>query len=181
MQDLKEKADNELVSAFQKTKNDVYFEDLFRRYQDIVYSKALSFTADPEAAKDLTQEIFIKVYLNLKNFRREAKFKTWLYRIVVNHCYNYLTRRKEHLPLEEEKETPKVSRQEDEQVKADRLGIQQALEKLDPKDRMVLLLKYTDGYPYKEIAKMLSISESAAKMRIKRAKKKFAEVYKNGG
>lgn len=178
MKDLEKLSDSELVRAFKVEENDVYFEELFRRYKDKVYFKASSYAAREELAEDLTQEIFVKVFLGLKKFREEASFSTWLYKITANHCYNYLSRRKrDDLSLEPEKLGPSLSRKKNLETEID---VQSVLAKLDPEDRTILVMKYSEGYTFGEISKILGISESAAKMRAKRAKNKFSKLYHGG-
>ncbi len=176
MEKLKEKSDQELVGLFKETKNDACFEELFSRYKNKVYSRCLNFVGNNEDAQDLTQEIFVKTYFNLKKFKGESSFSTWLFRITSNHCYNFVTRKKPvGISLEREEIEKHVGiRDKDRSIKID---VQKALLKLSPEDRIVLVMKYIDGYQYKEIAKILNIKESAAKMRVKRAKEKFKKVY----
>lgn len=84
--------DEEIVELVLKGETELYAE-IISRYQNKVYSTAYSYTRDHEEAKDLTQEIFIKLYNNLENFRNKANLSTYLFRIAVNKCIDW-TRKK---------------------------------------------------------------------------------------
>ena len=84
--------DEEIVELILKGETELYAE-IISRYQNKVYSTAYSYTRDHEEAKDLTQEIFIKLYNNLENFRNKANLSTYLFRIAVNKCIDW-TRKK---------------------------------------------------------------------------------------
>src|SRR6266852_418838 len=96
-------ADTNLVRAVQAGATEAYGE-LVRRYQDRIYTVISGMVADREDALDLTQETFLKAYMGLGHFRREAGFYTWLYQIAVHLCIDYSRKRKrrqEPLPLDE--------------------------------------------------------------------------------
>jgi RNA polymerase sigma-70 factor (ECF subfamily) len=136
-----------------------------------------------EEAQDLTHDLFIKVFYNLSKFQNKSSFSTWLYAVTYNHCLDYLNK-KNKLPLENEERlldiTPDSSIEEIEDseifaLKAEKLKI--AMERVDSKDRMILLMKYLDESSIKDIATVLQLSESAVKMRINRAKRRILDVY----
>jgi RNA polymerase sigma-70 factor (ECF subfamily) len=85
--------DEELVSYIIKGKTEL-FSVIVDRYQTKVFSTVFNYTHDHEEAKDLTQEIFIKLYNNLQNYKNKASFSTWLYRIAVNRCIDWTRKRK---------------------------------------------------------------------------------------
>ncbi|MDD4834961.1 MAG: sigma-70 family RNA polymerase sigma factor [Lutispora sp.] len=84
--------DEELIELILNGKTEL-FSELINRYQNKVYSTAYSYTRDYEEAKDLTQEIFIKIYNNLNSFQNKSQFSTYLYRVAVNRCIDW-TRKK---------------------------------------------------------------------------------------
>ncbi len=84
--------DEELIEKILNGKTELYGE-IINRYQNKVYSTVYSYTRDYEEAKDLTQEIFIKIYNNLPNFKNKSQFSTYLYRVAVNRCIDW-TRKK---------------------------------------------------------------------------------------
>jgi RNA polymerase sigma-70 factor (ECF subfamily) len=87
--------DEEIVSYIIKGKTEL-FSAIIDRYQLKVFSTALNYTHDHEEARDLTQEIFIKLYNNLQSYKSKASFSTWLYRIAVNRCIDWTRKKKLH-------------------------------------------------------------------------------------
>jgi len=176
-------SDEELVSEIIKTKNSELFAVLYDRFAPLVYNKCLGFAKNKVEAEDLTHDIFIKLYIKLKSFKGTAKFSTWLYSFTYNFCVNYVQRdaykNKEQVNEEAiEKRSAVADEVSDEdifQLKAEKL--QQVLTLIDPKEKMILLMKYQDDLSIKEISEALEIGESAVKMRLKRAKEKVMETY----
>ncbi|MFI1743430.1 RNA polymerase sigma factor [Thalassobellus sediminis] len=177
--------DEELVDGIVKNNDTLLFEILYDRYSMLVYNKCYGFAKDEDEAKDLTQDVFLKLFVKLASFKGKSKFSTWLYSFTYNHCVNYVTRNTakkfekqsvdytdlENLSDEEEDDTSFLS------MKVDKLKV--ALELISPEEKMILLLKYQDSLSIKEIESALGIGESAVKMRIKRAKDKLVTVYTN--
>lgn len=184
-------SDDELVGRCKKefpyeTKS---FEILISRYQDKVFRKALGFVKNAEEAKDLTQEVFIKVYRGLPSFRGTSTFSTWLYAITVNTCVNHvdkLRRRPWWWLAEDIDEAIEDSVEEEEMF----LAIHQTLERAELRQRVgeilgtiseplrqALLLRYFEELDYAAIAKRLGIRLSATKMRVKRAREEFRQRY----
>ncbi len=176
--------DEELVQFIIHNGNTSLFGILYDRYGQKVYQKCLGFAESRDAAEDLTQDVFVKLYLNLKSFRGEAKFSTWLYSFTYNHCVNYsksiLRRQRDNVELQEE--TLYVSTADEEVTDEEIFSLtveklQEALGLIDPEDKIVLLMKYQDDKSIKDIAQLLELGESAVKMRLHRAKKKIVELY----
>ncbi|MDC8003511.1 sigma-70 family RNA polymerase sigma factor [Aureisphaera galaxeae] len=176
--------DEELVSKIVATKDSELFAVLYDRYAKLVYNKCLSFSKSKEEAHDLTHDIFVLLFVKLKTFKGKSKFSTWLYSMTYNFCVNYVQREKKK---REEKilvtdsigdyEKAQVSDLELFSVPAETL--EKALNLCKPEDKMILLLKYQDELPIKEIATALGLGESAVKMRINRAKARIIEIYKS--
>jgi RNA polymerase sigma-70 factor (ECF subfamily) len=139
--------------------------------------------------KDALQDIFLKILLNISNFNFKSKFSTWIYSITYNHCIDVI--RKEGKLISNEKdieEDHKLITKVDEieekmllQIKVKRL--EEILDSIPVSDKAILLLKYQGGMSIKEISDILAKSESAVKMKLKRAKekclKKYSELYNN--
>src|SRR4030042_293981 len=70
------------------------FEELVQKYQREVYGLACRMVSDPEEAKDLAQQAFLQAFVHIRSFRQDAQFRTWLFRIAINQCYNFLKTRK---------------------------------------------------------------------------------------
>lgn len=177
-------SDEDLVEAIVSTNNTLLFEVLYDRYARLVYNKCYGFAKDEDEAKDLTQDVFLKLFVKLASFKAKAKFSTWLYAFTYNHCVNYVTRntaKKFEKQSVDYKDIENLSDDYDEDdnsflnMKIEKLKV--ALELISPGEKMILLLKYQDFLSIKEIESALGIGESAVKMRIKRAKDKLITVY----
>lgn len=176
--------DEDLVNVIVKDNNTLLFEILYDRYATLVYNKCYGFAKDEDEAKDLTQDVFLKLFVKLASFKGKSKFSTWLYSFTYNHCVNYVTRntaKKFEKQSVDYADIENLSDDEDDtsffSMKVDKLKV--ALELISPEEKMILLLKYQDSLSIKEIESVLGIGESAVKMRIKRAKDKLVTVYTN--
>ena len=134
-----------------------------------------------DEAEDLSQEVFIKVFMQLKSFRSEAKFKTWLYTIIYHTCVDYLRKKKKnmHQVISDKLSTELEDVIEAEEVDKESLhnALELLLEQITPEEKLLLLLKYKEKQPLQTIITTLNISESAAKMRLLRAKEKINKLY----
>ena len=139
-----------------------------------------------EDAQDLAQDVFVKVYFALRRFRGESTFGTWVQRIKVNHCLNYLRRDRgknfldvEDPALEAEAELA-VAAEADARVQArdQRQAIRAVLDELPDTLRVPLVMRDLDGLSYQEIADELGLKLSAVKMRIKRGREEFRRLYR---
>lgn len=183
LNNIKDQTDEDLVKAIVKTNNTLLFEVLYDRYSALVYNKCYGFAKDGDEAKDLTQDVFLKLFVKLGSFKEKSKFSTWLYAFTYNHCVNYVTRntaKKFEKQSVDYRDIENLSEDEEDdnsflEMKVDKLKV--ALEMISPDEKMILLLKYQDFLTIKEIESVLDIGESAVKMRIKRAKDKLVTVY----
>jgi RNA polymerase sigma-70 factor (ECF subfamily) len=132
---------------------------------------------NPQDAEDLTQEVFLRVYRNLASFEGRSSLKTWIYRIAINTCQNEIRRRKRRpQPAEADIQTlanylPSAITTESEWQKLNmRNQLSTAFAQLRPEEFDILTLRDVEERPYTEIAEILSINLSAAKMRAKRAR-----------
>jgi len=174
--------DDFLIKEIVSTQDGPCIEELYRRYSHKIYRKCLSFVKDSSLAEDLTHDIFIKTLLNLAKFKGKSKFSTWIYSITYNYCIDYIrkSRKMNYVEISEEENRLEQDDYEDDgyliEVETGRMI--ELLEMLRADEKMILLMKYQDGLSIKEIQKLLNVSESAIKMRIKRAKEKMRELYK---
>ncbi|GAL68696.1 RNA polymerase sigma factor [Jejuia pallidilutea] len=183
LEDINSKPDEDLVKAIVETNDTLLFEVLYDRYATLVYNKCYGFARDEDEAKDLTQDVFLKLFVKLASFKGKSKFSTWLYAFTYNHCVNYVTRntaKKIEKQSVDYQDIENVSDSEIEDkdflnMRVDKL--KKAMELISPDEKMILLLKYQDYLTIKEIESVLGIGESAVKMRIKRAKDKLKQVY----
>ena len=152
-------------------------EELFTLYKDRVYSIALRFSGDPAEASDISQQVFIKLMANLDRFRGEAKFDSWLYRMVVNCCLDHRRKNWRWLPFVQEViEAWQARRGTASEGALDQMlrleaqaQVQEAVSKLAPEMRIVVVLRYTEGLGYEEIAGILKIPAGTVASRLNRA------------
>jgi RNA polymerase sigma-70 factor, ECF subfamily len=159
--------DRELVTLFQEG-NEASFNDLVRRYQEKVYWIAHRFVNNHDQADDIVQEVFIKVYHALHDFRGESSVYTWLYRITVNVSLNTLRKQRirEFLRIDEvfdypgeENEQPDKRYEKEEQQRL----IEEAVQHLPEKQKAVFILRYYEELPYEDISKILKTSMGGLK------------------
>ena len=178
-----ELTDLELIQQYLKTQESSAFSILYRRYSTKVYSKCISLLKEEAWAKDATQEIFIKIFLNLSKFGAQSKFSTWVYSITYNYCIDLIRKKKKTTDIfsSEVDNPPDLIDDVPDEVlltmQVDRLKV--VLDALPVGDKAILLMKYQEDMQIKEIAVALAKSESAIKMKIKRAKHKSQEIYKS--
>lgn len=175
--------DLELVERITKDNNTMLFGILYDRYAKMVYNKCYGFARSEDEAEDLTQDVFLMLFIKLKSFQGRSKFSSWLYSFTYNFCVNYVNRNKERKmsdkssPIEysEYKLSDDVPDESLFEMRSDKL--KKAMDLIDPEDKKILLLKYQDDVSIKELQDLLEIGESAVKMRIKRAKARIVETY----
>lgn len=175
--------DEEIVILIREGQEQAHFTILYDRYYKKVLDKCYSMTKSKTMAEDLTQDIMVKAMEKLNQFMGKSSFSTWIYAITYNHCIEYLRNHK-RIKFEDWSEMldlPEETTDEDiEQVlelKEERLAL--LLELLKPEDKAIILLKYDEGFSIKNIMPILNLeSESAAKMRLNRAKKRLIALYK---
>ena len=181
---FKDLSDDELIEGIVSKNDTLLFEMLYDRYAKLVYNKCYGFASSIHEAEDLTQDVFLKLFVKLKTFKGKSKFSTWLYAFTYNHCVNYVTRNnskkieKQSVTTDnigEDSYDPDVDDNSISMLKVEKL--KEALELISPDERMILLLKYQDFLSIKELAEILELGESAVKMRLKRAKEKLINVY----
>ena len=157
------------------------FDELVRVTYTETYTLALRLTGNEEDARDVVQEAYFRAFRGLKRFRGDAQFSTWMYRITANCSATQLGKRNKHRHEELHESDPVV----DDRPSADpqlqneatalRHRLTAALETLPPKLRQVVVLRDIYDLPHEAIAAELGISETAAKVRLHRARKKLRE------
>lgn len=162
--------------------DDAAFAQLMAEQQDYVYTLVRRILRDPEEAADLTQEIFLHVWQGLPLFRGEARFRTWLYRIAVNHCLNRLRqkRREEKMVSLNDVRPQQLASGEDLAVSAwkkeRRAFIWEQVERLPLPYRLVLNLFYQEELSCAEIAEVLGMPVGTVKTHLFRARQALAEA-----
>jgi len=151
------------------------FAALFEAHKDRVYSIALRFSGDPATAMDIAQETFLKLLSKIKDFRGEASFDSWVYRLVVNSCLDQKRRTRRWIPVVEdflgalrasgETVLQRLLRAEMQQ------SVQQVVAALPPEQRIVVILRYTEGLSYDDIGAILGCPPGTVASRLNRAHK----------
>lgn len=175
--------DLELVQRFLSTQNSVYFNALYDKYSSKVYSRCISLLKDVALAQDATQEIFVKIYLNLSKFSERSQFSTWVYSITYNFCIDLIRRKQKHQALftDDIEKTPDVPDDlpDEELLSMEVNRLKDVLDNIPVGDKAILLMKYHDDMQIKDIAEVLDKTESAVKMKLKRAKHKVQTLYQS--
>jgi RNA polymerase sigma factor (sigma-70 family) len=169
--------DNETLWVRQAQKGDKQaFGELVILHQTFVYNLALRASGNPQEAQDLTQDTFLKAWLSLPQFRLEARFRTWLYRIVINLCYNrnpHLKRELESLSLDESQNLPVYNGEGDPphtmEVNQQRLFLHQKISELPATYQMLIQLRYHQELSYDEIANIMDMPLGTVKTGLFRA------------
>ncbi len=188
MQQQKEQAEAKALVKLAKSGDMQAFETLIIKHEKIVYNIALRMFGASEDVKDISQEVFLKVYRNLQQFDEKSAFSTWVYRIAMNTCIDEMRKRKnkQTYSLEEELEDTDGSYQKQfadneetpEQTmmrKEAQSEILQALETLSAEHRMAIVLRDIRGFSYEEIADMTDTTLGTVKSRISRARLQLKE------
>jgi RNA polymerase sigma-70 factor, ECF subfamily len=156
-------------------------QSLFIQNQKRVFSVALNFFGgDQDTAKDITQQVFLKIFGRIAMFRGEAEFTTWLYRITINACLDEQRKTRRFLPFSDFFGFGETRTQDDRVYRheiADQ--VQKALAELKPKFRLPILLKYVEGLSYEEIARVLECSPGTIASRLNRAHKMLANKLRH--
>lgn len=171
--------DERVIEACQRGDREA-FRLLFETYQDKVYSISLYFfNSDEVSARDVTQQVFLKLMTKIEQFRRDAEFTTWLYRLVVNACMDEQRKRRRFIPFGDGFEAGRrgieTRPQEDGFARVEIAdSVKTAIGKLRPKLRLPILLKYVEGLSYDEMAEVLNCSKGTIASRLNRGHKILA-------
>ena len=167
------------------------FEELVRRHEKRVYAVALRSSGSPEDAEDITQEVFLRAWRSIEEFRGDSGFSTWLFRITMNLCVDH-ARHKHAQPQtqplvmgeeESERPLPDTAPTPEEHLDNSELGreLAAALDEVSEEHRRIVLLRDVSGMSYTEIAEVLEISEGTVKSRLSRARIALRKVLLRRG
>ena len=170
--------DNELIQKFQNG-DEKAFDQLVRNNLNNVFGFFMKVTRDEMSAEDLTQDVFMKLYKNLKNFRHDSDFSTYLYRINSNTANSWITRNKWKNLLHLDQAPDKGEYDIKNEVEWSKEELWNEISKLPNKQRRVMILRITDSLSYSEISKITGMSEGAAKVNFHHGLKKLKEVLSN--
>jgi RNA polymerase sigma-70 factor, ECF subfamily len=168
------------------------FEQLVFRYDKQVLTIAARYVQSSEDAKDIYQEVFIRVFRALPRFQMRSQFSTWLFRITTNVCLSHRTKRKRHFhsslnqDSDDEHGSPLADSIPDGGAHVDQaestdtaLHVSNAVEALSPKQKIVFTMKYYDGYKIREIAEMTGLNEGTIKRYLFSATRKVRNSLKD--
>ena len=170
--------DNELIQKYQNG-DEKAFDQLVRNNLNNVIGFFMKETRDEMSAEDLTQDVFMKLYKNLKNFRHDSDFSTYLYRINSNTVNSWITRNKwkNLLHLDQAPDKGEYDIKNEREWSKEELWNE--ISKLPNKQRRVMILRITDSLSYSEISKITGMSEGTAKVNFHHGLKKLKEVLSN--
>jgi len=150
------------------------FRALFETHKDKIYSIALRFSGNEALAMDIAQDTFLKLFSSMAEFRGDSSFSTWVYRLVVNSCLDHKRRSWRLIPIADD--VVAMLRAPGDALhsllRSEMQGrVQGAVEKLPADQRIVVVLRYTEGLAYEEIAEVLGCSIGTVASRLNRAHK----------
>ncbi len=175
-------SDSQLIALYLQEQDARYFSQLYRRYASKVFAKCISMLADHGMARDATQDVFIKILLNLSKFTEQSSFSTWVYSITYNYCIDLIRKKKKNILLFTE-DVGRISTETEVEIpdsvilEMETNRLEKVMGKLPIGDKAILDMKYTDDLSIKEIGQVLNKTESAIKMQIMRAKIKAQGIY----
>src|SRR5439155_12293336 len=151
------------------------FETLYRQYSAKIYTLASRMAGSPEDGEDLLQEIFLQAYRKIGGFKGDAALGTWLYRLAVNHCLDYVRSRRAKMnklteALDADSMFEPAARRE---TPIARLDLERAIERLPDGCREAFVLHDVEGFDHKEAAALLGIAEGTSKSQVFKARAKL--------
>lgn len=168
----------ELISRA-KTGDADSFIQLMELHKQCLYKTAAAILHNDEDAADAIQETVLSCWQNLSSLKKPQYFKTWMTRILINHCNALL--RKRHKEISSDAVNQSASEQQSYETNLDeKLDVKQTMSALKDNYRLVLTLYYVNDIPIKEIAKLLETNENTIKTRLSRGREQFKSVYNNG-
>lgn len=176
--------DKELLLQFKEERTrEKAFTAIIKKYQEKLYWHIRRMIVDHDDTNDVLQNIFIKVWNGLNNFREDSQLYTWLYRIATNESLTFLEqqKRKSHVSLSNIENGLANKVVADKNFDANKLEwkLQLAIQQLPDKQKTVFTLRYYDEMPYQEMSRVLETSEGALKASYHHAVKKIEEYIKN--
>jgi len=170
-------SERRLIEACQRDDREA-FRLLFEAHKDRVYSIAFHFSRNETAARDITQQVFLKLFTTIRQFRHDAEFTTWLYRLVANVCMDEQRKNRRFIPFGEATEVTEIAERKSQETHFIRRelaeSVQAVIAELKPKLRMAILLKYFEEMSYEEMAKVLGCSPGTVASRLNRGHKILA-------
>ena len=177
-------SDSELLVEFRNpVTKEKAFTSIIKKYQEKLYWHLRRMVVDHDDANDVLQNVMIRTWNGLENFREDSQLYTWLYRVATNECLTFLEQQKKRAVVS----LSDVESGLENKIKADQnfdgnkleWKLQLGIQKLPEKQRIVFQLRYYDEMPYEEMSRVLETSEGALKASYHHAVKKIEEYIKN--
>jgi RNA polymerase sigma-70 factor (ECF subfamily) len=151
------------------------FDRIVRKYQTKIHSRCLRILRSPDRAQDATQETFIKALENLSTLQHREKLAGWLKVIAINHCRTVIGRKTPDETSDEEMDFPSSAPTAEQQLIASeqRAFVEELIDRLKPKQKLVFVMKHIEGYTYSEIVEMTGFSENEVKSYLQNAGRNF--------
>lgn len=171
--------DEQIVDLLKSGGNSRYYEILYKRYFPKVVDKCYHLLKNKVQAKEFAEDTLSKAFEKLSSFQQKSSFSTWLYSITYNHCIDYLRMKKKmHYPnWNNQNKIEDIPSEEEvtENIEYEKLA--PLLDQIHPEEKALLFMKYIDGFSIKQIGQSLRITETAAKMRLMRARTRLLYLY----
>ncbi len=171
-----------------QAKDEMAFREIVERYQSKVFSIIYGILRNRNDAEDISQQVFAKIYFSIKNFDFRSSLLTWIYKITVNECYDYLRKKRvRKLVYESDFSEEDAQRMENSEPAVDKRPavdsslaqrdlITKLLAKVSEEDRMLILLKEVEGHSVEELSKMTGMNENTIKVKLFRTRQKLLKA-----
>ncbi|MCA2967868.1 MAG: sigma-70 family RNA polymerase sigma factor [Acidobacteriaceae bacterium] len=179
------KSDEALLVRRVQTGDEMAFREIVERYQAKIYSIIYGILRNHNDAEDIAQQVFAKVYFSIRNFDFRSSLLTWIYKITVNECYDYLRKKKvRKLVYESDFSEEDALRMENSDAAIEPAGpiderlanrdlVTKLMAKIPEEDRSLLMLKEVEGHSVEELAQMTGMNENTIKVKLFRARQKL--------
>ncbi len=175
--------DTELVLAYQNKQNNIYFGELYKRFNPKIYRYCMQLLKDQEMASDATQDIFYKISSRLLKLKYPVTFSNWLYKVAHNHCMDQLKKRNYNYSILDYKiheiENIDYDFETDSTREIQINQLKQFLNTIPVEEKELLEAKYLDKKSIIDLMSIYKLSESAVKMRLSRARQKVKKLFGN--
>jgi RNA polymerase sigma factor (sigma-70 family) len=173
--------DNEIISRVLHGEQSLY-ADLVKRYQNFVFTITLRYTTSREDAEEIAQDVFVKAYRSLADFRGDARFSTWLYTIVTTTCITFLRKKKLDVHSLDNEKVFEVADKVDSGFRANQVEqkskvqmVNKAIRLLSPDDAKLINLFYQGEQSLEEIGHIMGLEPNTVKVRLHRARHRLKE------
>lgn len=172
--------DETLIKEFISTKDDLLFNQLYKRHERLIYERCFRYIDNIEDVEDVFQNIWVIIYFHIKDFKFNSDFKTWIIRITINQCINFLKTKKDMFTLQDNDDiadeyVSSASENELESlIKEENVTV--ILSVLNAEEINLIKMKYLEEISYEKISKLTGLTQTALRMRISRIIHKLREM-----